>query len=186
MKPDMVVCGAASIEEQGVSACVLRVGRFEADYEAALGRVFGASWPNAANSISNGIVLIEPRAWLVLGRSATFVRACAASALAGLHHVADIGPAKRMWRIRGEGASEVLMRGAALDFERFPAASAAQTVLAQIPVLIMRRGREESFEIIADSAYGAHVRCFLRRAHACMSADRSARAERRSARAGFK
>lgn len=67
--------------------------------------------------------------------------------------VVDLAGARRIVRIEGEAASEVLNKAVAIDFDlaAFPAGALAQSVIHQIPAVILRRG-ETVFDVLAPSS----------------------------------
>lgn len=67
--------------------------------------------------------------------------------------VVDLSGARRIVRIEGETAREVLNKAVAIDFDpaAFPAGALAQSVIHQIPVVILRRS-ETVFDVLAPSS----------------------------------
>lgn len=82
-------------------------------------------------------------------------------ALAG---VIDIGPGRTGFLLEGPRAADVLLRGVALDLHAnaFPAGGAAETAVARVGALVLRRGGE---------AFECHVAASLARSFASFVAD---------------
>jgi sarcosine oxidase subunit gamma len=128
------------------SAChfsVLRLWRPRAAMHAALGRAFGLGWPTRPNTWAGAgsatMLWLTPAEWAIVGMEHGEVATRTAAACgAALHDVADLSEGRMQFEIGGERARDVLAKGCSLDLHprAFAADACAQTLLAQVPVLI--------------------------------------------------
>lgn len=67
--------------------------------------------------------------------------------------VVDLGPARRALHVGGGPAAELLNKAVAIDFDprAFPPGSLAQSVIHQIPVVILRRD-EQGFDLLVPTS----------------------------------
>ncbi len=155
-----------SIAESPVAVSLLRVRSPDAGLTTALGDAFGLEWPTRPNTVGEGRVRV---AWLAPGEWALFdaaeVLAAPVAAALGerLHHLSDVSAGRRLWRVEGERARELLAKGCGLDIHprSFPPGSCAQTVLAQVAILLIAPGGDGAFSIIADATLAAHLRLWF-------------------------
>ncbi len=81
--------------------------------------------------------------------------------------VIDIGPGRTGFLLEGPRAADVLLRGVALDLhlDAFPAGAAAETVVARVGALVLRRGAE-AFECHVAGSFARSFAAFV--AHAAV------------------
>jgi len=129
--------------------------------EDALG-VRPPSTPNTvASSGSVSILWLGPDEWLVVLKTGTVPDL--RKALAGIHSaVVEVTSSRKALEVSGEGAEEVLAKGATLDFSlaAFPVGSCAQTNIARTQGIIHRRGTHE-FVIYVRSSFAPYLRAWL-------------------------
>lgn len=155
-----------TVVERPVAVCVLRV-RQPDPAAAALAGAFGAAWPSTPNTITDAAPQV---AWLAPGEWAIFAPAAAlearvADACAGLtHHLAEVSAGRRLWRVAGDEARALIAKGCSLDTDPslFPAGRCAQTLLAQVGVLLIpQAGEGQAFDILADASFAGHLRAWF-------------------------
>lgn len=155
-----------TIAEGPVEACILRVARGDADARDALAAAFDMTWPAAVNQAVGEPFLVAslaPGEWLIR-QPASNVRPKIEHALAGrLHHLSDVSAGRRLWRIDGPHARELMARGCSIDTHprSLPAGRCAQTLFAQIHVLLIVREAGRGFDIIADASLAKHLRAWF-------------------------
>lgn len=117
----------------------------DADFIAAAGEAFGISLPLVPRtSISWGdikILWLSPDQWLILCPHAKVADLLATldNALQGIHSLCvDVSDMRAVIRIEGEGAREVLMKGAAIDLlgPEYPQGTIRRARYAEIGALI--------------------------------------------------
>lgn len=155
-----------SISEHPAVFSVLRLRRDDHDGAQALAADFGAAWPVAPNDCTDAaprVAWLAPGEWGILA-PAVEVRARITQACAGrLHHLADLSAGRRLWRIGGAQSRALLARGCSLDTHpgAMPAGRCAQTLLAQVAVLLVAGTTGDSFEIVADASFAGHLRLWF-------------------------
>lgn len=153
------------ITETAVAVSVLRVRQPDAA-APALARAFAQAWPTDPNTVVRGRPDV---AWLAPGEWALFDHAEALSdrveaALAGqTHHLADVSAGRRLWRIEGAEARALLAKGCSLDTDPRVLAEGqcAQSLLAQVHVLIIPSANAARFDILADASLAGHLRAWF-------------------------
>lgn len=152
------------------SAChfsVLRVGRHDPGLYDALAREFGLSWPVRPNTVASAAVTVlwlAPREWAVVGLAAQEVGARAARACGTtLHHVADAGGSRVQFELSGGHARTVLAKGCSLDLHPrvFASDACAQSLLAQVPVLLAVGGAAAAWRLWTDASWARFLRAWL-------------------------
>jgi len=80
-----------------------------------------------------------------------------------LHHLADVTEGRAILAIEGPAAPAVLAKGCSLDFHPrvFRAGTCAQSLLAQLRVLIERPSEAPLFNLIVDRTQLAHLQAWL-------------------------
>lgn len=153
------------VTETPVAVSVLRVRQPDAA-APALARAFGQAWAAEPNTIVRGRPDV---AWLAPGEWALFEPAAALSgkveaALAGrTHHLADVSAGRRLWRVEGPEARALLAKGCSLDTDprTFAEGRCAQSLLAQVHVLIIPAAGSTRFDILADASLAGHLRAWF-------------------------
>lgn len=138
----------------------------EADWKA-LGQAAGLALDVAPLRFAGG----DPRVvWLAPGErllmpTQPFELGGLDRACSGAHHIVDVGPGRVSFDVRGPKARELIGRGCSLDLHPrvFGPQSAARTLMAQAPVLLLQTEAQPAFEIVVDRSYGPHLAEFLRR-----------------------
>lgn len=161
---------ALDVTEQPIGQIlVLRLGRGERAVVPALESAFGAELlltPNTANGTDPRFYWLAPGEWAIVSqfRGATDIADRIGTACTGvLHHVADLMLGWNAFAIEGEGAREFIAAGCSLDLHprAFAVGACAQTLLAQMPVLL-ERVAEDRFQLCVDRSFAAHMRGWLR------------------------
>lgn len=152
-----------AIAEGPVEACILRVPRADADARDALAAAFDMDWPAVVNQAVGApcfVANLAPGEWMIR-RPASTIRPEIERALAGrLHHLSDVSAGRRVWRIDGPNARDLMARGCSIDTHprSMPAGRCAQTLFAQTHVLLIVREAGRAFDIIADASLAKHLR----------------------------
>jgi len=153
-----------SVEESTPDFSILRIHGAPQDMTERLSAAFKTQWPTAPNTISGGVCRLSPREWAIIGRSPDDIdQRIAPSCGAALFHLAHYRGGKSCWRIAGDGAPDLLSRGAQLDFHRsaFRAGAAAQTLFANVDALVAKPGDESAFDVYVDAPYKDYMRTWL-------------------------
>lgn len=146
---------------------VLRLRSPDAAVGAALTEAFAAPWPTVPNTVVGEdfrIAWLGPRQWALFGQQGEIAARVEAACRARTFHLADVSSAYRLWSITGAAAQRLINSGCSLDLHPrvFGEGRCAQSVLAQIPILIIRR--PEGFDLLADSSLAKYLRSWLARA----------------------
>jgi len=155
-----------SIAEHRVALSVLRLHRDDADGPQALAAAFGTPWPAAAEPCADSGLRV---AWLAPGEWALFapavkLEAQVAEACRGrLHHLSDLSAGRVLWRVEGARSRAVIAKGCSLDTHPRVMATGryVQTLLTQIPVLLVAQAAGDIFEIVADASFAGHLRSWF-------------------------
>ena len=152
----------AKISGQALAISVLRIWNPGDVIFAALGSELVTSWPVKPNSC-----VIEPItiAWLSPGEWALL---CPASQVRpqienacgdALWDLTDISTGRRRWPLNGPQARDLLAQGCTLDthLSTFGPGQCAQSLFAQVPVLIIKGAAADDFDLIADQSYSAYL-----------------------------
>lgn len=154
-------------EECAPDLAVVRIRNASPDVFEQLGAAFGVAWPRSPAGVVAGVFCVGPNEWMIHGRAASDVERAVKSACEGaLYHVADVGAGRRLWRIGGAPAPDLLSRGAALDFHPsiFAPGAAAFTMFAQLAAVISRPGETLNYQLIADASYAHYLNAWFERA----------------------
>ena len=135
---------------------------------AACEKALGVRPPSAANTVATAgdrsILWLGPDEWLVVGSTLPDLK----KALAGIHSaVVDVTSSRKVLRVTGERAEEIMAKAATLDFSlaAFPAGTCAQTNIARTQGIIERRAAQE-FLIYVRSSFAAYLAAWLEDASA--------------------
>lgn len=159
------------VRERACHFSVLRVRRPDAVLCAALGREFALAWPTRPNTWADGaasVLWLTPAEWAVLGIPAGECAARALRACGGaLHDVADVSDGRVQFELSGRRLRDVMAKGCSLDLHprAFGAAACAQTLFAQVPVLLAgaaTAGAPEMLRVWVDIALAHSLRLWLR------------------------
>ncbi len=126
-------------------------------------------WPMVANGIVGAdpeIAWLTPTEWALLGRSETLLERVQAACQGLTFQLTDLSAGRRLWSIEGLDARALLAKGCSIDTDArvFPVGVCAQTLLAQVPVLIIPRDGAESvprFSLVGDLSHAGHLRAWF-------------------------
>lgn len=122
--------------------------------------------PIAPNTTVTGLLAsllwMSPNEWLIVSdaQSGAQLTARLAQALGGLNAAAtDVTDARRVFRVSGPSAYDVLARGCALDFypSAFPVGRCAQTLVAKIAALAHLRAPEPVFDVYVARSFSGYA-----------------------------
>jgi sarcosine oxidase subunit gamma len=158
-------------EVAGVRVRVLRLWRRDAALLERLSQVLGAELPLAPNTAAGAnprMLWMGPGEWRLLGGSDSLDEAVAEACGDALHHLADVTDGQIIFAIEGPAAPDLLAKGCSLDFHEraFPAGTCAQSLLAQLHVLIERPGEAPLYKLIVDRTVQAHLQAWMQLAAA--------------------
>ena len=144
----------------------LQAMRGESAALAAEVRSFLGEMPNRSQGDDPCILWRAPDDWLAVSstRSAEELTRFLGERLAGAPVVlADVSSTSAVLELRGEQALEVLARDCTLDLEgsAVPPGACAQTMIAQLTVLIHRPGSGDCWHLYVDRTAARHLRDFL-------------------------
>jgi sarcosine oxidase subunit gamma len=156
-----------TIEESAVEVSILRLRSPDAAVQAALTKAFAAPWPSAPNTVVGEefrIAWLGPGQWALFGPPGEIAARIEAACRGRLYHLADVSAGYRLWNITGAAAQKLINSGCSLDLHPcvFGEGRGAQSVLAQIPILLIHR--PEGFDLLADSSLAQYLRSWLARA----------------------
>ena len=155
-----------SVAERPAVLSVLRLHRDDADGPEALAAAFGTPWPRAVGVCAEGglrVAWLAPGEWALFA-SAAELRARVAQACSGrLHHLSDLSAGRTLWRVGGPRSRAVIARGCSLDTHPrvMAAGRCVQTLLTQIPILLVAQAAGDAFEIVADASFAGHLRSWF-------------------------
>jgi heterotetrameric sarcosine oxidase gamma subunit len=153
-----------SVEESTPEFSILRLSGASQELIEKLSVAFATPWPSAPNKLAAGVCRLSPQEWAIIGGSPDAIDARVAASCRGkLYHLTHFLGGKRCWRVAGDGAPDLLSRGAQLDFHpsAFRAGAVALTLFARIGALIARPGNESAYDIYADASYTEYIRSWL-------------------------
>ena len=155
-----------SISESAVAVSILRLRPLEADLEAALGEALRLTWPSAPNTIAGDdthVAWLAPGEWAIFSPADQIAASIEAACQGTLHHLQDASSSYRRWTIAGAGARALIAKGCSLDLHPsvFAPGRCAQTLLAQIPFLILRLPDDPDIRVLADSSLAHYFRSWL-------------------------
>lgn len=154
-----------------VGMVTLKADLAEPAVAAAVQALTGAGMPAALTTIESGdiaTVWMAPDELLILMPADAAPDAVAAldASLAGQHALAlDVSAARAVFRIAGQGAREVLAKGAPLDFRRsvFTPGTARRTHLGQVAVGLWL-GEDGAFTLVCFRSVADYVAAWLEEA----------------------
>lgn len=154
-----------SITKSAVSLCVLRVRDPDVTLLRALGEAFKMDWPSDANTVSGAdplVACLAPGEWALFAAPERLAGLLADVGAGRLCHLADVSAGRRRWRIEGPRHRDIIAKGCSLDTHGavFGPGRCAQTLLAQIPVLLVSPDGEE-IDLVADVSLAGHLRMWL-------------------------
>lgn len=169
--------GAVRVEELGLRGMILLRGDFgDAGFREAAAEAAGVDFPDVrriSQAGERGLAWMSPDELLLLAPygEAGALRRSVEERLAGVHHLAlDVSDARAMFRLTGDGARDVLAKGAPIDLSRqaFGPGDLRRTRLGQVAAAIWRsaagESEEEVFELICFRSVAEHVFAWLKTA----------------------
>ncbi len=157
------------IKGQAVAISQLRIWAPSADLLKALGNSFATPWPIAPNTCVNEpftICWTAPGEWALLC-PADQVRAKIQNACSNtLWDLTDISAGRRRWSLNGPHARDLLAQACTLDLHPsvFRPGQCAQSLFAQVPVLIIKGAGADEFDLIADQSYCTYLNIWFHKA----------------------
>lgn len=160
------------VRERSGSICILRIGRDDGTLAGPLGRVFDVSWPVEPNTTAaHGdltVLWMAPGQWALADCPAASVAERAAQACGStLHLVSDVTDGRVSFEISGARSRDLFAKGCSLDLHPrvFKPGACAQTLLAQVPVLLYRPpgapDDEAIFRLYVDVSVAWHLRSWF-------------------------
>lgn len=160
------------VRERSGSICILRIGRDDGTLAEPLGRAFDVSWPVEPNTTAaHGdltVLWMAPGQWAIMDCPAASVTERATDACGSmLHLVSDVTDGRVSFEISGALSRDLLAKGCSLDLHprAFKPGACAQTLLAQVPVLLYRPREapddDAIFHLYADVSVAWHLRSWF-------------------------
>jgi sarcosine oxidase, subunit gamma len=155
-----------TITESPVALCRLKVRAVDETLTSALGDALGLSWPTTPNTLSGVrpmVAWVAPGEWAIFATAESICDAVARVCDGRLHQLADLSAGRRQWRIEGVQARTLIAKGCSLDTHPsvLGTGRCAQSLLAQVPILLIPLGEDQSFGVIADASFSGHFRAWL-------------------------
>jgi sarcosine oxidase subunit gamma len=152
------------ITESRVAVSEFKVRKAE-NAVASLSSIFGMDWPDRPNSLVAGppmVAALAPGEWAIF-ESGHAIAERISKACEGLTHLlVDVSAGRRAWNITGPRAREVIAKGCTLDTRGWAPHRCAQSLLAEVPVLLLSSMDAETsiggFSVIADTSYALYLR----------------------------
>lgn len=115
--------------------------------------------PNHAAGADPRVIGLAPGEWMLVGGAITDDLLLAAAAGAIIAHVADIGEGRVVYAVAGPRARDLIAKGCPIDLHSraFGAGRSAQSVLAQVFVVIDQPSNDAVFHLYADASYARHL-----------------------------
>lgn len=159
------------ISETPASVRVLRLWRPDQETLRRLVPVLGAALPTTPNTTAGAatrLLWMGPGEWALIGGDTALDQRIASACGEALHHLADVTDGRAILLIEGDDAPDLMAKGCSLDFHprAFPGGTCAQSLFAQLRVLIERPSDAPAFRVIVDRTYLAHLRAWLQSAAA--------------------
>lgn len=156
---------------EGLSIHILRLWRPDAGTLRGLEAALGSALPTAANTAVGDIprlLWMGPEEWAIIGAGEGLADRVAAACGAALHHLADVTDGRVLITVEGPAAPDLLAKGCGLDFHPrgFAGGTCAQSLFAQLRVLIERPTDAPAFRLVFDRTYLAHLDAWLQTASA--------------------
>ena len=150
---------------------ILRLWKPQAIHFAALSEVFGVAWPSTPNRAVGSdcrVLWLAPDSWALVGPGEVLIRERAARALAeSLYHLSDVSEGRSVFALSGPLVRGLLSKGCSLDLHPRELAdgNCAQTLLAQVPVLIEPLAVDQphalNYRLYADVSYTGYLRAWF-------------------------
>jgi sarcosine oxidase subunit gamma len=160
-----------TIESVPMHIAVLRIWKPHAEHFSALAEVLGFPWPAAPNQVSGTdtrVLWLAPDSWAIVGPAATSSREWAAQALGErLHHVSVVTEGRAVFTLRGPLARALLSKDCSLDLHprKFGAGQCAQSLLAQVPILLeplaVAEAHAVDYRLYVDISYVGYLRAWF-------------------------
>jgi sarcosine oxidase subunit gamma len=148
---------------------LLRIWNPSDDLRAALGAALATSWPVTPNSCVIEPITIAwtaPGEWTLLCPAdhvrARIDRACGDA----LWDLTDVSVGRRRWSLNGPAARDLLAQACTIDTHPlvFGPGQCAQSLFAQVPVLIIKGAGVDEFDLIADQSYRIYLDSWFHKA----------------------
>lgn len=151
---------------RGVRVRVLRLWRPDAGLLKRLAPVLEAELPLEPNATAGErlrLLWMGPGEWTLLGGGGGLEQAVTEACGEALHHISDVTEGRAILTIEGPAAPDFLAKGCSLDFHPrvFRPATCAQSLLAQLRVLIERPTEAPLFNLIVDRTHLAHLQAWM-------------------------
>lgn len=157
--------GLRLVRLDGLECVVLRIRGAGQGQLDRLGRSLDLplqAQPNTTSGTSPRALSLAPGEWLLVSeRPLTAAIARAAAELAGAtHHFANVSHGQVVFSLSGPKAMAFIARACSLDLHPrvFPPGRCAQSLFAQIPVLIHHYSGGPTFHLYFDASFEAHLR----------------------------
>jgi sarcosine oxidase subunit alpha len=150
---------------------LLRVTRGSAAAEAAAAAL-GTALPGRTGGVtyahSDAVLALGPDEYLILagpGHAVRIERQLRAAIGDEPAAVTDVSASRTMLRISGRNARQMLAHGLAIDLDRLPESTCAQTLLAQCAVVVFSDGPawtdDDLLKVLVRSSFAAHLAQWL-------------------------
>ena len=148
------------------TVATLRLRSFDATVVNAVSGALGEALPTRPTEASGRnprLLCLAPGEWMIIGYSADTEAVLAAAGGASVAHLADVGEGLAHYAISGAAARDLLAKGCTLDFHSriFISDKCAQTLFAQVPVVIDHPTDGDDFILHAPASYTHHLEAWL-------------------------
>lgn len=131
----------------------------EGAFVASMTRALGADLPvqvgHTVQASGAWTLCLGPSEWLVVAQGETDPAASLRGRLSGFAAVIDLSAAYAGFALRAPHAERLLRKGCALDLHPtvFLRRRCARTLLARVPVVLLRRDADDEFWVLAAASY---------------------------------
>lgn len=119
--------------------------------------------PNTSSGRSPRALCLAPGEWMIIGYTGDTDAVIAAVTGSGGAHLADIGNGLVSYAVSGPVARELLSKGCTLDLHPrvFASGACAQTLFAQVGIVLDRQQSGDDFVLHASASYAHHLQTWF-------------------------
>lgn len=141
---------------------LLRLRGYDDAVLDALDRSLSVALPRAPNHAAGAdprVIGLAPGEWMIVGGAISDDLLLSAAAGAIIAHVANVGEGRVAYAVAGPRARDLIAKGCPIDLHprAFAAGRSAQSVLAQVFVVIDQPSNDAVFHLYAEASYARYL-----------------------------
>ena len=145
-----------------MAIATLRLRSFDTAVLNAVSDTLGVALPIRPNTSSGRMprgLCLAPGEWMIVGHTGEACSLLVAAAGAKVAHLADIGEGMVTYAVSGSTARDLLAKGCTLDLHPrvFASDQCAQTLFAQVGIVVDRPPEGDEFIVHASASYAHHL-----------------------------